>query len=134
MNTFCSIILCFFICYFFFFQAEDGIRDDLVTGVQTCALPILSIPPRTQLDTFMARSPKLILFLASLLVRIDEAKAARPTLHQINGNEVLTTIGRRKSGRGSVPPIIMLCRQQLACLIINVDRDFLDGISCDNRK
>src|SRR5258708_34054464 len=28
--------------FFFFFQAEDGIRDDLVTGVQTCALPILS--------------------------------------------------------------------------------------------
>src|SRR5438552_15466400 len=26
--------------WFFFFQAEDGIRDDLVTGVQTCALPI----------------------------------------------------------------------------------------------
>src|SRR5258708_20161347 len=24
----------------FFFQAEDGMRDDLVTGVQTCALPI----------------------------------------------------------------------------------------------
>src|SRR5690348_18387033 len=28
--------------YFFFFQAEDGIRDGRVTGVQTCALPILS--------------------------------------------------------------------------------------------
>src|SRR5260221_11805032 len=27
---------------FFFFQAEDGIRDHCVTGVQTCALPILS--------------------------------------------------------------------------------------------
>src|SRR3989441_2755946 len=27
-------------CYIFFFQAEDGIRDKLVTGVQTCALPI----------------------------------------------------------------------------------------------
>ena len=26
---------------FFFFQAEDGIRDSPVTGVQTCALPIL---------------------------------------------------------------------------------------------
>src|SRR6266852_8151964 len=26
--------------YFFFFQAEDGIRDATVTGVQTCALPI----------------------------------------------------------------------------------------------
>src|SRR5438552_8768058 len=30
---------------FFFFQAEDGIRDDLVTGVQTCALPISSTGP-----------------------------------------------------------------------------------------
>src|SRR5258708_14992462 len=28
--------------FVFFFQAEDGIRDDLVTGVQTCALPISS--------------------------------------------------------------------------------------------
>src|SRR5207244_9196515 len=30
----------------FFFQAEDGIRDDLVTGVQTCALPISEHLPR----------------------------------------------------------------------------------------
>ena len=29
------------IAFCFFFQAEDGIRDKLVTGVQTCALPIL---------------------------------------------------------------------------------------------
>ena len=28
------------IVFFFFFQAEDGIRDHCVTGVQTCALPI----------------------------------------------------------------------------------------------
>src|SRR5205823_9386854 len=28
----------------FFFQAEDGIRDKLVTGVQTCALPIYALP------------------------------------------------------------------------------------------
>src|SRR5207253_4618779 len=27
-------------CFIFFFQAEDGIRDGHVTGVQTCALPI----------------------------------------------------------------------------------------------
>src|SRR5438046_5497719 len=31
------------IFFFFFFQAEDGIRDWSVTGVQTCALPILII-------------------------------------------------------------------------------------------
>src|SRR5260370_30983715 len=29
-------------CSYFFFQAEDGIRDSSVTGVQTCALPIFS--------------------------------------------------------------------------------------------
>src|SRR5260370_12885234 len=29
-----------FVLFFFFFQAEDGIRDSSVTGVQTCALPI----------------------------------------------------------------------------------------------
>src|SRR4051794_41198457 len=30
--------------FFFFFQAEDGIRDGRVTGVQTCALPICHHP------------------------------------------------------------------------------------------
>src|SRR5439155_18439517 len=46
-------ILCFF-----FFQAEDGIRDGHVTGVQTCALPILrscvarSSPQATSLHSF----------------------------------------------------------------------------------
>src|SRR5690554_3357818 len=32
---------------FFFFQAEDGIRDADVTGVQTCALPISGASPET---------------------------------------------------------------------------------------
>src|SRR5437764_6047577 len=31
-----------FVSFFFFFQAEDGIRDTSVTGVQTCALPIFA--------------------------------------------------------------------------------------------
>src|SRR3989441_10227900 len=36
-----SLLHCLvFLIFFFFFQAEDGIRDKLVTGVQTCALPI----------------------------------------------------------------------------------------------
>src|SRR5437762_1635202 len=36
------LVLCVvvFLFNFFFFQAEDGIRDTSVTGVQTCALPI----------------------------------------------------------------------------------------------
>jgi len=36
---FVSVLCCLFLVLFFF-QAEDGIRDVAVTGVQTCALPI----------------------------------------------------------------------------------------------
>src|SRR5271170_2329332 len=38
--VFCSFCYVCILFFFFFFQAEDGIRDPLVTGVQTCALPI----------------------------------------------------------------------------------------------
>src|SRR5256885_11224597 len=38
---------------FFFFQAEDGIRDYKVTGVQTCALPIWEIHSRECVDKEM---------------------------------------------------------------------------------
>src|SRR5690349_21934462 len=38
--------------FFFFFQAEDGIRDLYVTGVQTCALPISLSQPFVALEAF----------------------------------------------------------------------------------
>src|SRR5256885_7285814 len=46
--------------YFFFFQAEDGIRDYKVTGVQTCALPIseLSLPVETGRGDPRVRQPE----------------------------------------------------------------------------
>src|SRR4030066_1979142 len=42
-------------CAIFFFQAEDGIRDSSVTGVQTCALPICGGPPRGALRRLLPR-------------------------------------------------------------------------------
>src|SRR3989442_3169656 len=51
-NVYCfSLTICSELFFFFFFQAEDGIRDADVTGVQTCALPIseklhILTPPR----------------------------------------------------------------------------------------
>src|SRR5439155_9131707 len=39
-NYTCRYALSIIPVFFFFFQAEDGIRDGHVTGVQTCALPI----------------------------------------------------------------------------------------------
>src|SRR5438046_1400709 len=45
-----SYLLLFLVCVvFFFFQAEDGIRDWSVTGVQTCALPICHHAPAADL-------------------------------------------------------------------------------------
>src|SRR6266581_6837739 len=47
------------VAFFFFFQAEDGIRDGRVTGVQTCALPISTGPPtRCGTGTSWARTPR----------------------------------------------------------------------------
>src|SRR5437868_10808543 len=46
---FLDVMIC--ISFFFFFQAEDGIRDRNVTGVQTCALPILLGPLDTSHTT-----------------------------------------------------------------------------------
>src|SRR2546425_9378946 len=47
--------------YFFFFQAEDGIRDKLVTGVQTCALPICEAPVERRPGAAGARAGPVVL-------------------------------------------------------------------------
>src|SRR5690625_2720652 len=44
-----GVVVMYYFAYFFF-QAEDGIRDGHVTGVQTCALPILAIDPANNTD------------------------------------------------------------------------------------
>jgi len=45
-SVFYSDVLLILFCSSFFFQAEDGIRDRDVTGVQTCALPISAFDGR----------------------------------------------------------------------------------------
>src|SRR2546430_3827885 len=56
---------------FFFFQAEDGIRDLTVTGVQTCALPI-----------FVARKQELQFFAGTPALAEPEHPAEAPDLNQ----------------------------------------------------
>src|SRR5437867_12668510 len=58
---------------FFFFQAEDGIRDRTVTGVQTCALPIL---PRRRTERQRALGEPTCVGIDSHLVAAPEAPAA----------------------------------------------------------
>src|SRR5690606_40200484 len=55
-------------CFYFFFQAEDGIRDFHVTGVQTCALPIYllsNLDLVTESFTLMAGMGKVPFFMRS---------------------------------------------------------------------
>src|SRR5256885_6888771 len=56
-----------FIHYVFFFQAEDGIRDYKVTGVQTCALPIYELDHRVLLPR---DNPKLTISQENGSVRV----------------------------------------------------------------
>src|SRR5207244_7791293 len=70
-----SFLHCRFIFSSFFFQAEDGIRDDLVTGVQTCALPIF--PPKAQQASCPSRGPDIV--LRGACRRRRERRVGRPS-------------------------------------------------------
>src|SRR5205823_2716944 len=60
--------------FFFFFQAEDGIRDKLVTGVQTCALPIYQLI-NDQILLEMASTAGLSATDAEVDVKFNEFKS-----------------------------------------------------------
>src|SRR5699024_11930304 len=63
-----------------FFQAEDGIRDRNVTGVQTCALPILA--------SILASSSFKLAFLRAFLIRSFISLAAALVKVKINNLEI----------------------------------------------
>src|SRR2546427_9204362 len=69
--------------FFFFFQAEDGIRDLTVTGVQTCALPIC------------ARVLGIWL-LAWLAYRVVRLAARRIEMAVDDGDDSVTTLRERR--------------------------------------
>src|SRR5438067_5719510 len=68
-----------FFLFFFFFQAEDGIRDRNVTGVQTCALPIYD--PRSRY-TPAAALPEVLRLRRRSLSRSAGRAAARGRRHR----------------------------------------------------
>src|SRR5690348_4353848 len=91
-------------CLFFFFQAEDGIRDGRVTGVQTCALPIYRAPE--PLETAACRpyldrqielvAPRLLVALgksaACTLLGIDASVASlRNRVHRYRDTPLIVT-------------------------------------------
>src|SRR5438132_10502823 len=60
-----------------FFQAEDGIRDHCVTGVQTCALPICDIPRSVSRRAVPARFAVHLLHIVRAAPRRDQPRVFR---------------------------------------------------------
>src|SRR5205823_10460658 len=81
---------------FFFFQAEDGIRDKLVTGVQTCALPISAARGQREIEErapFLRFIPFLYLSaktgqrvpkLLELILEVADERAKRVPTSEVN--------------------------------------------------
>src|SRR5205809_1463145 len=106
-----SLIVTFIINSVFFFQAEDGIRDVAVTGVQTCALPIsitVSAPQRiahtilstsSSTDEVTAELPILALILVRKL-RPMIIGSSSPWLMLLRSEE--RRVGKEGGSRGAV--------------------------------
>src|SRR2546430_12452111 len=77
-----GIVTSFLHSVFFFFQAEDGIRDLTVTGVQTCALPIYLPPfPSSAMDGFAVRAldaPARLPVVARIAAGVPAPRALEP--------------------------------------------------------
>src|SRR2546430_6762915 len=71
------------IVWFFFFQAEDGIRDLTVTGVQTCALPISTASSTPEGDAFT--------FVSGVEEAVERAREAAgdKDVHVMGGADVI---------------------------------------------
>src|SRR5256885_9938435 len=89
-----TLIRCCTIGVFFFFQAEDGIRDYKVTGVQTCALPI-SVEGTTT-------GRQLTFFLADDTIIVDSENGSRTlTRHRVEKRSEERRVGKECRSRWS---------------------------------
>src|SRR2546427_4521853 len=92
-------------CFFFFFQAEDGIRDLTVTGVQTCALPI-----------YHQREPERVNRTSSRQVRLFSVSCSSRSLKrasvEVTSNVSLAGAGGRTRTRSEERRVGKECRSR----------------------
>src|SRR2546425_11392478 len=92
--------------FFFFFQAEDGIRDKLVTGVQTCALPIADVArgveARLGVEHASAREHEIVRL--GCVPRREARRRAEQGRERAGGGETTARPGRIPAGRAAACP------------------------------
>src|SRR2546430_10814861 len=95
------VMYCVCVVFFFFFQAEDGIRDLTVTGVQTCALPIYDQQPLlVDVPELLAEKPRVLTRLAPQRRHRAEVVRARD---QCDADRVSLPVGGRDERDESAP-------------------------------
>src|SRR5207237_6010730 len=81
LSTLYVMTTCIWLLFLFFFQAEDGIRDSSVTGVQTCALPIyvlrLQLMMQDLLDLSRAEDTRSLIRSDRIDLRSEERRVGK---------------------------------------------------------
>src|SRR5699024_12073453 len=99
-NTYCIVF------FFFFFQAEDGIRDRNVTGVQTCALPILALPGVSLiLPEYQTPQISFVLRLFFSFLQIGRASCRERVFFSVvagSGEKKRIIMGRKRTDRSEM--------------------------------
>src|SRR5438105_11910324 len=94
------VVLFVFLCFFFFFQAEDGIRDPLVTGVQTCALPILLSNFAAVYEAIVMGANRIdVVRRANIVCTVSEAIAIIVAMHLGRGLFAMSRSEERRVGK-----------------------------------
>src|SRR2546428_4626988 len=106
LSNYSSYLMVMSFLFFFFFQAEDGIRDLIVTGVQTCALPIFEaagMVEREVVAQLVSIHPQLVVGVAPRLVGVSDVCQAGPATgesgHDVEPILVIGKVVARRRGR-----------------------------------
>src|SRR5258707_10518131 len=123
--------------FFFFFQAEDGIRDIGVTGVQTCALPIFGLPATTYAEIVMRISSVWMaitgIFNSHLMLALAIEKFGTPAqkqtwLPKLASGEIRGGLALTEPDAGTdLQGIRMTARRDGDCYVINGTKTWISN-------
>src|SRR5690606_40077064 len=102
----------------FFFQAEDGIRDFHVTGVQTCALPILAVPEQQEHAQHVDHEVRLLTGQLRLdLVELGFVVLDVPALKDLGPPQLLHAVVALAAPRSEEHTSELQSREKLVCRV-----------------
>src|SRR5690606_29445523 len=110
---------------FFFFQAEDGIRDFHVTGVQTCALPIYVEVTDVVVDTERPCVQRVVRAAASGRIRVEAVHEHRVNAG-IGQHEIDLLLGREPAAFGDLDALVVRAVEQIEVQVVGAVRQLVE--------